>query len=122
MASYALLLACSGFQYDLIRKFIGFDPIRREDGDALRFFWSLATGWGEYLQTTGSVCLAVLYGTLAVQDLSLPLGEHEIHGITLDERTVAFVGAGDTIHLDEPLPMNEGSRLIVRLAPSRHSP
>lgn len=45
MASYALLNALSGFEFDMVRGMIGFDPVRM-DGDTFRCFWSLDSGWG----------------------------------------------------------------------------
>ena len=44
MASYALLLAYSGFVFDMTRHLIGFNPVI--DDIPFRVFWSLDSGWG----------------------------------------------------------------------------
>jgi len=46
MASYALLPALSGFEYDMTRGYIGFAPVPRER--PYRCFWSLDSAWGVY--------------------------------------------------------------------------
>ncbi len=45
MASYSLLNAFSGFQFDMTKQSIGFNPV--EGKDDLCTFWSLDAGWGE---------------------------------------------------------------------------
>ena len=48
MASYALLNAFSGFEFNLPAGHIGFRPLRLVDG-RFRCFWSLDPAWGEVL-------------------------------------------------------------------------
>ena len=68
MASYALLNAFSGFEYDLNQGMIGFHPAVWTGGQ-FRCFWSLETGWGEVVFTPGRVSLKVLYGYLDLTTL-----------------------------------------------------
>jgi hypothetical protein len=75
MASYSLLLAYSGFMYDMTARMIGFDPVLQEDLKALegyRFFWSLECGWGMYIQKEQTAELSISYGQLEVSTLKLP--------------------------------------------------
>jgi hypothetical protein len=72
MASYALLNAFSGFQFDMVRQSIGFRPARTVGG-RFRCFWSLATAWGEIDIRTGRATLRVNYGTLTLRSLSIAL-------------------------------------------------
>jgi len=68
MASYAALLAFSGFQFDMPKKKLGFNPI--VDGN-FSCFWSIDSGWGTFEKTgTGNV-LKLLYGTLTLSCLKL---------------------------------------------------
>ena len=63
MASYSLLLAFSGFTYDMTRAEIGFSPVVSDNG---RFscFWSLEGAWGVFELEEGCATLRVLYGEL----------------------------------------------------------
>ncbi|MEZ4729679.1 MAG: GH116 family glycosyl-hydrolase [Caldilineaceae bacterium] len=71
MASYALLNAFSGFQFDMVNQTIGFNPVRTKDGH-FRCFWSLDSGWGEVVVTPTGCELRVLSGFVTVRQLHLP--------------------------------------------------
>lgn len=68
MASWALLLALSGFQYDLVRGMIRFQPAL--SADHFKTFWSTGKAWGMYSQwkkpDTGGIewKIDVLYGSM----------------------------------------------------------
>ncbi len=66
MASYGLLLAYSGFQYDMIRKHMGFYPVNEEG----RFFWSICQAWGTVEIDKKGVKLQVLFGKLTLKSFS----------------------------------------------------
>lgn len=70
MASYGLLLAYSGFTYDLTKGCIGFVPKINERN--FRTFWSLDNAWGVYTQTPKQATLEVLYGAIKLKQLDLP--------------------------------------------------
>ncbi len=68
LSSWALLLALSGYRYDLVKGEISFDPVyRREDFSS---FWSTAGAWGIYTQRIDKNSgerqweIKVLYGSL----------------------------------------------------------
>jgi len=68
LSSWALLLALSGYRYDLVKGEISFDPVyEREDFSS---FWSTARAWGIYTQKIDKNSgerkwdIKVLYGTL----------------------------------------------------------
>ncbi len=69
MASFALLPAFSGFQFDLTRGMIGFDP--KLPGE-VRYFWSVDGAWGEFRRTDTGLELALLYGELELRQLRVP--------------------------------------------------
>ncbi len=69
MASYAALLAFSGFMFDMPNLTVGFNPI--EQGDC-SFFWSLNSGWGLFERHSETVSIKVLYGELNISRLKLP--------------------------------------------------
>lgn len=68
MASWALLPALSGFEYDMYAKKINFNP--KIHADSFSTFWSTGTAWGIYKQrkdeVTGEVSFDIetLYGNL----------------------------------------------------------
>ena len=70
MAAYALLIAFSGFEYDLTQGMVGFAPVRTE-GEEFRAFWSLDSGWGEYVESANSAEIRVLSGSLDLQKVRL---------------------------------------------------
>ncbi len=74
MASYALLLALSGFEYSAPEKRIGFTP--RIFKDYFKVFFSVPSGWGTYTQKIrgerGKFRIDVLYGYLEIREIVLP--------------------------------------------------
>jgi non-lysosomal glucosylceramidase len=68
MASWGVLLALSGFSFDVVEGEIGFSPVVNIED--FRCFWSTGTAWGTYSQTrnpeTGSIAwdVDVLHGSL----------------------------------------------------------
>jgi len=66
MASYALLNALSGFEFDATRGMIGFSPFRNQE--RANFFWSLDAAWGMVEFSTEAILLKVLYGSLVLKE------------------------------------------------------
>lgn len=69
MASYAALLAFSGFIFDMPNLKIGFNPIVQGD---FKCFWSLNSGWGVFEREGETAQIKVLYGELKIAGLILP--------------------------------------------------
>lgn len=67
MASYSLLLAFSGFQFDMSKHLIGFKPIVNQND--FSSFWSLDSGWGNVKIAENSIRIDVLYGSLKIKQL-----------------------------------------------------
>ncbi len=65
MASYSLLNAMSGFEYDMTKGMIGFSPV--ENGPC-RFLWSLGPAWGEVEFAKGKAVLMVRGGELKLSE------------------------------------------------------
>ena len=62
LSSYSLLLALSGFEFDLTRGYLGFYP--RIHPGQFRSLWSVGSAWGRFLWDRGTVALEVLGGRL----------------------------------------------------------
>ncbi len=73
MASWAVLLALSGYQYHGVEGSMEFNAAFSQDN--FKTFWSCGSAWGTYSQAKDgdktSVKLAVDYGTLKLHELSL---------------------------------------------------
>ncbi len=116
MASYALLNAFSGFQFDMTQGMIGFYPVRMENG-RFRCFWSLASGWGTFALEEESAELAVLYGKLALQELRLPIvSTKKTASVRLSERDIAFENGNGAILIADGIIIRAGQTLQVELA------
>jgi hypothetical protein len=85
MASYALLLALTGFKYSAPQKHLGFAP-KINKKDFITFF-STATGWGLYTQKIGKedakFSLELKYGSLCLDELELPKGDTRGNALTV---------------------------------------
>jgi hypothetical protein len=77
LASYGLLLAFSGFEFDLTTHSLGFNPLQPQPTDC-QFFWGVGSGWGIYRQSPTAVALEVLYGELQLSRLHLPCLQHTL--------------------------------------------
>ena len=96
MASYSLLLAYSGFSFDLVNGRLGFAPAHTKNG-AFRCFWSVGCAWGGFEIVGGRAILSVRHGHLPLKNF--------------DVRLTGGPGAnwaGDTV-------LSEGGRLEVGL-------
>ncbi|MFN8489625.1 MAG: GH116 family glycosyl-hydrolase [Caldilineaceae bacterium] len=116
MASYALLNAFSGFEFDMVKGSIGFNPLRTNNGQ-FRCFWSLDSGWGEFVLGPGSAEVQVHYGHLDVQELRLPfLKAGNVKAATVEGQTVAFTQADGALNLADATRIDQGQALRVAFA------
>ena len=121
MASWGVLTALSGYEFDATQGRLGFTP--RFQGEAFSVFWSLDSGWGSYAQRLENGCaeisLSVAYGELSLRALHLG----SIRGVRSAEVTVdgeptaatfAAEGEGWTVLFGEALQLEAGQTLAVR--------
>jgi hypothetical protein len=116
MASYALLLALSGFEYNLVDKEIGFNPIEiKEEHDLdLSYFWCIGTGWGIVEIKRGKVIIKVLSGDLTVNKLKLPfLKKAKPKKVLLNKATLDFRYIKDTIRFEKNIMLSKGFKLVA---------
>ena len=96
MASFALLPIFSGFTFDLPRKHIGFSPITEGD---FRSFWSLGTGWGNFIQTDSKAVLEIYEGSLTLSSFSVG-GGRQASAVFIDGASVSFTQKKDRFFFD----------------------
>lgn len=115
MASYALLNTLSGFSFDMVNGSIGFDPIWQA-GSTFTCFWSLDSGWGEYVQREASIELGVMYGDLRLARMHLPqIGGRSIRSVTIGGRNVAFEVTEGVVAFEKTETIQSGETVIIGL-------
>ena len=116
MASYALLNAFSGFQFNLVDGEIGFDPLRTRNG-RFRCFWSLDPAWGEFELRPGAAELRVTRGRLKLRVLRLPFARgRQLKAATLKGKRVPCVLEKDgTLRLKRQIQIAERQALRISL-------
>lgn len=75
MASWAAMLALSGFRYDGVEKKVEAKPAALEKllgGAGFNSFWSAGSGWGLFRIQRSSFALDVQYGSLELRSVALP--------------------------------------------------
>ncbi|NLG27213.1 MAG: hypothetical protein GX557_04845, partial [Chloroflexi bacterium] len=113
MASYGLLQALSGLEYNLVDGTLGFDPVPTADG---RFvcFWSLGSGWVTLMHAPQEARVAVLAGELRLRRLHLPsIAERRVQAVCLGDTQVPFAQQGDWLTFG-PVIVVDGQPLQVR--------
>ncbi|MDR2095824.1 MAG: hypothetical protein LBP76_09960 [Treponema sp.] len=107
MAAYALLLAYSGFSFDMTKGEIGFAPIR--DG---RYFWSLDKAWGIFEQREKTYTLRVLYGEQWLRQIRLPLAG-SLTRAQIDDEQVLFGLERNCVMFEKPVSVKKGQCLVI---------
>ncbi len=109
MSSWAVLMALSGFEYDGVAKSIKFDP--KINSNNFFTFWSTGTGWGTYKQTGQEIEIKVEYGSLSLNQLSIPM--KSVSSITLDENPASFTFSNNTIKFNNQITINHDQKLSI---------
>ncbi len=97
MASFALLPIFSGYDFDAPNKHIGFSPII--DGD-FKCFFSLGSGWGDYIKRNGTHTVAINGGELTLKSVKLG-GIGKVSSVTADGIEIPFTQSGENISFNE---------------------
>jgi len=98
MASYALLHSLAGFEFNTVKKHIGFNPkINKEEFNC---FWCLDKGWGIFNIEDKKIELNVKYGEITIKSFSINTLKHSrIKNILIDKKNVEFEKKGNCIFL-----------------------
>ena len=114
MASYSLLLALSGFEYDMRQGVIGFHP--KQNRQSGRFFWCLNRGWGTVEFSSDSIELAVLYGSLGITELrSEILAHRDVGRCAVDGLQLECTRQGGAVTFADSFQIEAGSVLRLDL-------
>lgn len=97
MASFALLPIFCGFSFDLPKKKIGFQPVERGD---MTCFWSVGTGWGNYIKRKNEVTIEISDGFLRLSSVTLDVAD-TVSSVVIDGKPVDFIRDGKNIVFSE---------------------
>jgi non-lysosomal glucosylceramidase len=110
MASYALLLALSGYQYSAPEGRLAFAP--RIHADDFACFFTTATGWGLYRQRPGEASLEVGAGHVTLRSLDAPTIAPRARASLGDRELQATIG-GTTAAFAQPVRIEAGQTLML---------
>lgn len=115
MASYSLLQALSGFEYNMVEGMIGFNPVQVEDG-RFRTFWSLDAGWGIFEMSSEQMLVQILGGQLNVKVLKLPEEQLvAIEQIQWDGENLAYSIVGNEVRFTGGHTLDVAHPLVIKL-------
>lgn len=113
MASYSLLLALSGFEYDMTEEMIGFNPYQTSE-DGFKCFWSLASGWGIFETERNKVIIKVLYGKLSVKKIHLPFVK-DVTIVSVSTERISSRFINNTLLFDNSIKVSSGNEIIIEI-------
>ena len=114
MASYSLLLALSGFMFDMVKGMIGFNPVIGDH--RFKVFWSLDSGWGVFERTSDEINLKVLYGHLDIKELCLPFAENRaVKSVSVGNVPVVYKKDGASIQFGDVVRISKGQGMRIVL-------
>lgn len=113
MASYSLLLTFSGFQYNMVDKMIGFNPINTDN--CYRTFWSIDGAWGTFEINNNALQLNVLYGQLQLNKLGLPSNTKKISNVLASGENVnySYDSTNTTVIFDNTITIDSGNSIYI---------
>ncbi len=114
MAAYGYLIALSGFKFDKGKGILGFDPkIRKEN---FTTFWALDGVWGIYSQKGTAVELEILYGSITLKSLNLPVlsGKVDLTLKTSEKTMIVSCNDESIVELKDTIELKEGEILSIQ--------
>jgi non-lysosomal glucosylceramidase len=115
MASWSVLPALCGYEYDGINRTITFDPkINKNNFSA---FWSCGTGWGNFVSKKDMVTLELDYGSVEIKELRVGnlIGNKRIRKIELPGKTEYKISDSSDIIFKNVCLLNEGEQIKIIL-------
>ena len=112
MASYSLLLAYSGFEYDMVGKHIGFRPVT--DVRPFNCFWSLGESWGEVCIDSTGVVLSLEAGSVELHSFGCSgIASHGELEVFADQDAVDARTDNDVLRFEKPVVLTPERSLRV---------
>ncbi|MCT4687122.1 GH116 family glycosyl-hydrolase [Vallitalea sp.] len=111
MASYSLLLALSGFEYDMKKQHIGFAPKVNEE--EFNTFWCINSAWGSYESNEEQQVIFVKYGSLQLKSIGLVKAEQVKKVYIADEEVEFAVNKGVILFSGTTIKIDQKIRLVM---------
>ena len=108
MSSYALLLALSGFRFDMTKGYLGFLP--NDPGEARCYFWSVEGAYGLFRQEGDQRTLQVCAGQLMLRCLET---DRPATCAFINQAPVTIREEGNKIFFDEALCLKAGDKVVL---------
>lgn len=120
MASWAVLLALSGYHYDGVTGAMQFFPALQQTH--FQSFWSTGTGWGHFSQTPDQISLQVNFGRLSLQQFNFQQNHAvQLSQILLQGKPVKFNVKKKqqqwSIRFAKPISLRAGDQLEIQFLP-----
>ena len=97
MASYALIPILSGFEFDMPRKYIGFNPYIK---DNFKSIWSIDGAWGNFEVVGNRITVSVIEGKISLASLGLKFCSN-VSALKIDGECVDFKYKNGKIYFKE---------------------
>jgi hypothetical protein len=110
MASWSILLALAGFEYDGTSHHITFNP--KINVEKFSTFWSCGSAWGNYTQNNHEATVEVAYGKLLLKSLQLPISSP--NKILLNNEEIGFDFKNGLVIFDKPVSILEDFMLTIQ--------
>ncbi|MGB2762776.1 MAG: GH116 family glycosyl-hydrolase [Candidatus Aminicenantaceae bacterium] len=117
MASWAVLLALSGYKYDGVSHFIAFSPKIHQYN--FYTFWSTGNGWGSFKVKNDKVNIKVEYGSLKISKLGISQDYEfkSIQSIQINSMKIKAKLSRDKnlsiVNLDRTAELKRGDELVI---------
>lgn len=96
MSSFAMLPILSGYEFDMPKKHIGFSPKIKGD---FKCFWSIGSGWGDYIQKAKCSKIVLHYGSLELSSITLGnIGK--VKSVYVDGKKISFKQQESKLNFD----------------------
>lgn len=114
LASWSVLLALSGYEYDARTGLLAFAP-RVSEGE-FRCLFTTGTGWGSFEQQHDRACITLHWGEVALNAVKVPLAESGPLRATLDGEPVEASLQDGRLPFSKPVRLSAGQRLVIEPA------
>ena len=99
----------SGFEFNLPKGHIGFAPVLHGD---YKCFWSLGTGWGDFIRNNCVYTIRIQSGSLALKCVKLQ-DCGSIQSVFADGRKEAFLQEGNEVFFNYMITIKKELRICI---------
>ena len=97
MASFALIPILSGFEFDMPKKHLGFNPHIKDNFNCI---WSIDGAWGEFRISDNKITLSVIEGELSLSSFGIKFCD-SISSLTVNGNKTDFKFENGIVYFNE---------------------